>query len=160
MADRHHDVKPASWSPRNPPHPNTVYGKKITYTTELLKRNKYEIGDKYIFKYFLSQFYHWVIILYIKLRASGGRYYAWHWNWFWMHDRFLVSLSLLRFAIARTLFILWSGSTYHTFYKIRCLSVVLRICKSFVIVLSHLSLLCLCGKWNFMYCNVTVTGNR
>ncbi len=64
-----------------------------------------------------------------KWRASGSRYYAWHWNRFWMHDRFLVSLSLSRFAIARTLFILWSGSTYHTFYKIRCLSVVLRIWK-------------------------------
>ncbi len=89
-----------------------------------------------------------------KLRASGSRYYAWHWNCFWMHNRFIVSLSLSRFAIARTLFILWSGSTYHTFYKIRCLSVVLRICKSFAIILSHLSLLCLCGKWNYMYCNV------
>ncbi len=32
---------------------------------------------------------------------------------------------------------------------------VLRICKSFIIILSHLSLLCLCGKWNLMYCNVT-----
>ncbi len=30
---------------------------------------------------------------------------------------------------------------------------VLRICKSFAIILSHLSLLCLCGKWNLMYCN-------
>ncbi len=70
-----------------------------------------------------------------------------------MHNRFLLSLSLSRFAIARTLFILWSSSTYHTFYKIRCLSVVLRICKSFAIILSHLSLLCLCGKWNLMYCN-------
>ncbi len=47
------------------------------------------------------------------------------------------------FTFARTLFILWSGSTLHTFYKIR-LSVVLRICESFTIILSHLSLLCLC----------------
>ncbi len=68
-----------------------------------------------------------------------------------MHNCVLLSLS--RFAIARTLFILWSGSTYHTFYKIRCLSVVLRICKSLAIILSHLSLLCSCGKWNRMYCN-------
>ncbi len=51
-----------------------------------------------------------------------------------MHDRFLVLLSLSRFAITRTLFI-QSGSTSHTFYKIRCLSVVLRICKSFAIIL-------------------------
>ncbi len=63
-------------------------------------------------------------------------------------------LSLSRFAILCTLFILLSGSAYHTFYKIRCLSVVLRICKSFVI-LSYLSLLCLCGKWNLKLCNVT-----
>ncbi len=69
-----------------------------------------------------------------------------------MHDRLLLSLS--RFAIERNLFILWSDSTYHTFYKIRCLSVVLRICKSFAIILSHFSLLCLSGKWNRMYCNV------
>ncbi len=32
---------------------------------------------------------------------------------------------------------------------------MLRICKSFAIILSHLSLLCFCGKWNLMYCNVT-----
>ncbi len=38
-----------------------------------------------------------------------------------MQVRFLLSLSRL----AQTHFILWSGST-HTFYKIRCLSVVLR----------------------------------
>ncbi len=70
-------------------------------------------------------------------------------------------LSLLRFAIAQTVFILWSSSTYHTFYKIRYLS-VLRISKSFAIILSHLSLLCLCGKWNLIYCNVTVynSGSR
>ncbi|KAI2663416.1 ORF V: Enzymatic polyprotein [Labeo rohita] len=29
----------------------------------------------------------------------------------------------------------YSGSTYHAFYKIRCLSVVLRICESFAIIL-------------------------
>ncbi len=50
------------------------------------------------------------------------------------------------FRDLRSLFILWSGSTYHTFYKIRCLSVVLRICKLFAIIISHLSFLCLCGK--------------
>ncbi len=73
-----------------------------------------------------------------------------------MHDRFLVSL--LTFEICDStysVFLLWSGSTYHTFYKIRCLSVVLGICKSFAIILSHLSLLCLCGKWNRMYSIVT-----
>ncbi len=36
-----------------------------------------------------------VIYTVYKLRASGSRYYAWHWNCFWMHDHFLVSLSLL-----------------------------------------------------------------
>ncbi len=85
------------------------------------------------------------------------RWLSQHLNCFWMHNCFLVSHSLSRFAIARTLFILWSGSTCHKFYKIR-LSVVLRICKSFANILSHLSLLRLCVKWNCMYCNVT--GNR
>ncbi len=47
-------------------------------------------------------------------------------NCFRMHDRILLSRSHKLFI----LFILWSGSIYHTFHKIRCLSVVLRICKS------------------------------
>ncbi len=35
------------------------------------KGNKYEMGGKYIFHFFF-QFYHWVIILYIKLQAWGS----------------------------------------------------------------------------------------
>ncbi len=105
---------------------------------------------------YFNTFSRQVIILYIKCGHQGaainmrGTETA-----FKCTIAFLLSLSLSRFTIAWTLFILWSGSTYHTFYKIRCLSVVFRICKSFAIILSHLSLLCLCGKWNFMYCNVT-----
>ncbi len=89
-------------------------------------------GVKYIFQYFLSQLYRLVIILYIKCGHQGaainmrGIETAFERS----VDRVIVSLSLSRFTIAHTLFILWSGSTYHTFYKIRCLSVVLRICKS------------------------------
>ncbi len=111
-------------------------------------------GGKYTFQYFLLQLYRWVIILYIKCGHQGvainmrGSETA-----FKCMINFLVSLS--RFTIAIALFILWSCSTYHTFYKIRSFSVVLRICKSFAIILSHLSLFCLCGKWNHMYCNVT-----
>ncbi len=96
-------------------------------------------GGKYIFQYFLSQLYRRVIILYIKCGHQGAT----------------INMLGIETAFKWTLFILWSGSTYHTFYKIRCLSVVLRICKSFAIILSHLSWLCLCGKRNLMYCNVT-----
>ncbi len=42
--------------------------------------------------------------------------------------------------------ILRSGSNYHTFSKISCLSVVLGICKSFTIVLSVISPYSVCGK--------------
>ncbi len=52
--------------------------------------------------------------------------------------RALILLSLSRLH-DHTDSIIQSGSTWHTFDKIRCLSVVLRICKSFAI--SHLSLL-------------------
>ncbi len=80
---------------------------------------------KYIIQYFLSQLYRWVIILYIKRGHQGATIN--------MRDtenaqnRFFLSPSLSRFTITWTPFILWSGSTYHTFYKIRCLSVVLKI---------------------------------
>ncbi len=38
MTDRHHDVEPALWSsPRNPSHPNTLFGKKITCFLTVLK---------------------------------------------------------------------------------------------------------------------------
>ncbi len=116
-----------------------------------------ETQGKYIFQYFLAQLYRWVIILYIQCGHQGAAINTRGIETAFERsvDHVIVSLSLSRFAIARTLFILWSGSTYLTFYKIRCLSVVLRICKSFAIILSHLSLLCLCGKWKLMYCNVT-----
>ncbi len=94
-------------------------------------------GGKYIFQYFLSQLYRRVIILYIKCGHQGATINTRGIETAFERsvDRVIVSLSLSRFAIARTLFILWSGSTYHTFYKISCLSVVLRICKSFAIIL-------------------------
>ncbi len=94
-------------------------------------------GGKYIFQYFLSQLYRRVIILYIKCGHQGATINTWGIETAFERsvDRVIVSLLLSRFAITRTLFILWSGSTYHTFYKIRCLSVVLRICKSFAIIL-------------------------
>ncbi len=106
------------------------------------KGNKYEIGGKYIFQYFLSQLYN-LVILYI---TTGIRepFLCLALKLLLNTQSLLVSLS--RFIIAHTLFILRSVSTYHTFYKIRCLWVVLRICKPFIIVLSNLSLLCSCGN--------------
>ncbi len=101
-------------------------------------------GGKYIFQYFLSHLYSQINILYIKCRHQG--------------DAFKCTIAFyfhFRDSRSHKLFMLWSGSTYHTFYKIRCLSVVLRIYKWFVIILSHFSLLCLCGKLNLMSCNVT-----
>ncbi len=47
-------------------------------------------------------------------------------------DRVIVSLSIN--AMHNSVYI-WSNSTYHTFHKIRRLSVVLGICKSFAIIL-------------------------
>ncbi len=149
MLSRHRDSPP---TPRNRPHPNTVFGKKMM---EPLKG----INTRWEENIYFNTLYVISLGNYTVYKIAGMRepLLCLALNCFWMHDCFLVSLSLSRFAITRTRFILWSGSTYHTFYKIR-LSVVLRICKSVAIVLRYISLLCLCGKWNFMYCNVT--GNR
>ncbi len=78
-----------------------------------------------------------------------------------MHDRFLVSL--LWFTIAGTLFILWSGSTYHTFYKIRCLSVALftipaellmiRLCRSGWN--GTWAGICKCWGCNYLWCRLS-----
>ncbi len=72
MADRHRDVEPTLWF-HQPPPPNTPPQSAIPcserkwcvtyYRTP--KGNKYEMGGKYTFQYFLSQLNHWVIILYI-----------------------------------------------------------------------------------------------
>ncbi len=108
---------------------------------------------KYIFQYFLSQLYHLVIILYIKCRHQGAAI-----NMLGTETAFKCTIAFyfhFWYLRSHVLCVNYSGSTYHTFYKTRCLSVVLRICKSFAIILSHLSLLCLWGKWNLMYCNVT-----
>lgn len=50
-----------------------------------------------------------------------------------------MTLTLI-FVIAHTMSTLWSNGTCHIFYKFICLSVVLRIYKSFTIVLSVISL--------------------
>ncbi len=110
-------------------------------------------GGKYIFKYLIiSQLYRRVIILYIKCGHQGVGHWICGTLKMLSNARSLFTFTFA-FEIRDRKFILWSGSTYHTFYKIRCLLVVFRICKSFAIILSHLSLLCLCGKWNLMYCN-------
>ncbi len=84
-----------------------------------------------------------------KMRASGIRCNMLLWN---AHS-LLVSLS--RFAIGRSLFILWSSRVLTTHFT---RSDACQWCSGsvnhFAIILSHLSLLCLCGKWNLMYYNV------
>ncbi len=115
------------------------------FTVRLISlAHRKETQGKYIFQYFLAQLYRWVIILYIKCGHQGAAI-----NMRGTETAFKCTIDFyFRFRDSRShvLFILWSGSTYHTFYKIRCLSVVLRICKLLAIILSHLSLLCLCGK--------------
>ncbi len=84
-------------------------------------------GGKYIFQYFFAQLYHRVIILYIKYGHQGAAI-----NMRGTETAFNArSLFTFTFEIhdRTNSVILWSGSTYHTFYKIRCSSVVLRICK-------------------------------
>ncbi len=109
-----------------------------SFTVPLIS-NKETWGEKYIFKYFHLQLYR-VIILYIKHRHQGAVI-----NTRGIETAFeRISRSRYSFTFkrrdAQTLFILWSNSTYHTFHKIRRLSVVLRICKSFAIILiSHYS---------------------
>ncbi len=103
-----------------------------------------ETQGKYIFQYFLSQLYHWVIILYIKCGDQGAAI-----NMLGIETAFECTIAFyfhFRDLRSHVLCVNYSGSTYHTFDKIRRLSVVLRICKSFAIILSHLPLLCLCGK--------------
>ncbi len=107
----------------------------IGCSTVPLTSKKETQGGKYIFKYFLAYLYRRVIILYIKhghqravINTQGIE------TAFWMISRSRYSFTFKR-CDAQTLFILWSNSTYHTFHKIRRLSVVLRIFKSFTIIL-------------------------
>ncbi len=125
------------------------------FTVRLISvAHRKETQGKYIFQYFLSQLYRRVIILYIKCGHQGAAI-----NMRGIETAFECTIAFyfhFRDLRSYVLCVNYSGSTYHTFYKIRCLSVVLRICKSFAIILGHLSLLCLCGKWNLMYCNTLV----
>ncbi len=103
------------------------------FTVQLISlAHRKETQGKYILQYFLAQLYRWVIILFIKCGHQGA------------------TINMLGIETARSLFTFtftfeicdrmnsvytMEGSTCHTFYKIRCLSVVLRICKSFAIIL-------------------------
>ncbi len=100
------------------------------FTVPLISKKETQ-GGKYIFKYFLSQLYRRIIIPYIKYGHQGTVINTWGIETAFERsvDRVIVSLS--RDAMHK-LFILWSNSTYHTFHKFRHLSVVLRICKSFI----------------------------
>ncbi len=101
------------------------------FTVPLISKKETQEG-KYIFKYFLSQLYRQVIILYIKcghqeaVINTQGIETAFERS----VDHVIVSLS--RDAMHK---LCLRNSSYHTFHKIRCLSVMLRICKSFAIIL-------------------------
>ncbi len=151
MADRRHDVEPASWSSpaSNPPHPNSVFGKEIKYTMEPL-RGINSLRDGRIKKknlYFLSQLYRWVIILYINCGHQGTAT-----NMQGTKTAFECVLSF-HFHDSQSHRLYTTEQQYHTFYKIRCLSVVLSICKSFAIVLSFISPYSVYVVRTFMYCN-------
>ncbi len=55
LGDRHHDAEPTSWSPYPPQSAASQYCVRkendVFYGTP--KGNKYEMGGKYIFQYFL-----------------------------------------------------------------------------------------------------------
>ncbi len=104
------------------------------FTVPLISKKETQ-GRKYIFKYFLSPLCRWVIILYIKRGHQGAAI-----NTRGIETAFERSVDhIIVFTFkrrdAQALFILRSNSTYHRFHKIRRLSVVLRICKSFAIIL-------------------------
>ncbi len=138
----------------NPPHPNSMFGKKIKCTEEPLKGiNSLRNGriKKIIFQYFLSQLNRWVIILYIN---CGHQWAATSMQG--TETAFECTLSF-HFHYRHS----WSHglcTTCHTFYKIRYLSVVLSICKSFAIVLLVISPYSVYVVSNIMCC--AVTGNR
>ncbi len=75
MLSRHRDPPPY---PRNPPHPNNVFGKKMTCTTEPLKGINTRREENTYFNTFSRKLYHWVIIyiyIYIYIYAFSRRFY-------------------------------------------------------------------------------------
>ncbi len=91
--------------------------------------------NRALIKLTFSQLYRRVIILYIKRGHQGAIVNTRGIETAFERSVDRVIVSLFKRRNAQTLFILWSNSTYHTFYKIRRLSVVLRICQSFAIIL-------------------------
>ncbi len=98
-------------------------------------------GEKYIFKYFLSQLYRRVIILYKKLGHQGAVINMRETAFERSVDCVIASLS--RAHDAQTLFILWSNSSLLTTHFTR--SDPYQCCSGSVNH-PHLSLLGLCGK--------------
>ncbi len=122
--------------PTPPPPPPNLIG---CFTVPLISKKETQ-GGKYILhindKYFLSQLYHRVIILYIKRGHQGAVINTQGIETAFERSVDCVIVSLSRDAMHKLFnVILWSNSTYHIFHKIRRLSVVLRICKSFAIIL-------------------------
>ncbi len=78
--------------------------------------SKKETQRKYIFQYFLSQLYRWVIILYIKCGHQGAAI-----NMRGIETAFECTIAFychFRDLQSHMLCVNYSGSTYHTFYNI------------------------------------------
>ncbi len=103
--------------------------------------------------YRYKQLYHRVTILYIKRWHQGAVI-----NMQGIETAFERSRNSFTFKRrdSQTLFILWSSSFYHTFHKIRRLSVVLRICKLFAIILIFPYSVYVVSE---IFCTVTDTAN-
>ncbi len=100
-------------------------------------------------KYFLLQLYRWVIILYIHFRHQGTVTNM-------LGTKALSNALSFYFRDSRSHGLYTMEQQYHAFYKIICWMLVsgaqyLQIIRHCTI--SHLSLLGVCGKWTFMYCN-------
>ncbi len=121
--------------------------------TAPLTSKKETKGGKFIFKYFISQLFRWVIILYIKCGHQGaiintrGIETAFEWS----VDRVIVSLS--RDTMHKLC--LYYGATVITIHLTR--SDACQWCSG---SLNHspssstlLTLFMCCGKWSRMYCN-------
>ncbi len=97
-------------------------------------------GEKYIFQYFLALLYCWVIILYIKCGHQGAAI-----NMRVTETTFKNTIDFYFHFRDRT-------NSVYTMEK-QYLTHISGSVNHSSIILSHLSLLCLCGKWNIMYCN-------
>ncbi len=107
-----------------PPPPTSP---KTAWLRTFFKRNSYGFGTTWVSKWWLN-FHFWVIREPLLIREAL--------NCFWTISRSRYSFTFKR-RDAQTLFILWS----------------INMIRSDACQWCSESLLCLCGKWNRMYCN-------